>query len=713
MTDAIKPIIGTLDDDVLQGGRGHEVFSGRAGDDLIYANNGHDLAYGGLGDDTIYGESGNDELWGSGGPSYVNLAAVTITEDYQGQVIFEGETAGYRNSLGSYKVDENGNIYDVQFHFANASLQGSGGDLIGGVSSSELELNAGDQIGFFIVANGYSYNNGYAGMDFDNGQLVFRNSDGSNASLNSTNPQLWYIGTDDQETQIVYHTYHTAAGVDGNDYSLNPDGILHTVGLLNTDAGEITLGFEDLYNGGDRDFDDSIFTVDIGQSNARVLDPNVSQGSGPDDVEYYYAYGTDGQLGRYDLDGNLIMITNQNDYIDGGNGNDVIHGRAGHDKLYGGSGNDDIYGGSGNDIIEGGYNNDTIEAGSGNDTVKGDSGHDVIHGQTGDDVIYGGTGSDHIYGGSDADSLYGESGNDHIDGGSGNDYLSGSLGNDHLYGQSGSDTLHGGGGNDRLEGGSDDDIIYGDDGQDNIDGGSGNDTIYGGNGNDSIDGRSGNDIIYAGDLNDVVRAGTGNDYIDAGSGNDKIYAGSNDDFIISGTGRDVVDGGSGIDTVSYLAIDSAINVDIHRKKVTGGDSDTLKSIENVIGTNYNDTFRGNRLDNDLNGAGGNDFIRGMTGQDTLTGGSGKDTFFWKQSDVDSNIDSILDFALDEDSLQFDLNSSLASLDIDQWLNFTTDGTNTSLTADFDADGDFSNATTFVELENISVNSLNDIQIAVA
>lgn len=661
ISDAIKPIIGSQADDVLRGGRGNEVFSGRAGDDVIYANNGHDIAYGGVGDDTIYGQSGNDELWGSGGPCYINLAAVTITEDYQGSVTFENESAGYRNSLGSYKVDENGNIYDVQMHFANASLQGSGGNLVGGVSSSELELNAGDQVGFFIIANGYSYNGGYNGMDFDNSQLVFRNADGSNASLASNNPKLWYIDSDNQEVQLKHHTYHTAAGVDGDDYSLNADGIAHTVGLLNSNEGKLTLGFEDLYNGGDRDFDDSVFTVDIGQTNARILDPSINQGNGGDDVvaQYYYAYDADGQLGRYDQDGNLIKITNQNDYIDGGNGNDVIHGRAGHDELYGGGGNDEIYGGSGNDIIEGGYNNDTIEAGSGNDNVKGDSGHDVIHGQTGDDVIYGGSGNDHIYGGNDTDTLYGDSGNDEIDGGTGDD------------------------------------------------------VIYGGRGNDVIEGRSGNDTIDSGDHHDTIRAGTGDDTLYGGSGNDNLYGGSDDDFIVSGSGRDVVDGGSGIDTVSYLATESAVNVDIHRKKVTGGDSDTLKSIENAIGTNYNDTFRGNRLDNDLNGAGGNDFIRGMTGQDTLTGGSGNDTFFWKQSDVDSAIDSILDFSLNDDALQFDLSASLASLDVDQWLNFTTDGTNTSLTADFDADGDFSNATTFVELDNVSISSLNDIQIAVA
>ena len=428
---------------------------------------------------------------GSGGPSYINLAAVTITEDYAGRVIFDGETAGYRNSLGSYKLDENGKMYDVQMHFANASLQGSGGDLVAGESASELELSAGDQIGFFIVSNGYSYNNGYAGMDFENGQLAFRNADGSNASLESSNPQLWYIGADNQEVQIKYHTYHTAAGVDGNDFSLNSDGLAHTVGLLNSDAGSLTLGFEDLYGGGDLDFDDSIFTIDIGQSNARVLDPNLTQMDGHDGPDYIYAYDTDGQLGRYDHDGNLLMVTNQNDDIYGGNGNDEIHGRAGHDLLSGGSGNDEILGGSGQDVITGGSGSDVIEAGSGNDEVNGNSGHDTIYGQTGTDVIHGGSGSDHIEGGSGNDTLYGDSGNDHIDGGSHDDLIVGGTGNDQLFGQSGADKLYGDNGNDLIEGGSDNDLLYVGYGNDNIDGGTGDDVIYGNQGNDVIEGRSG------------------------------------------------------------------------------------------------------------------------------------------------------------------------------------------------------------------------------
>ncbi len=52
---------------------------------------------------------------------------------------------------------------------------------------------------------------------------------------------------------------------------LNRDGIVHTVGLVDANAGKVKLGFEDLNGGGDRDFDDAVFSVDIGNANVNVL----------------------------------------------------------------------------------------------------------------------------------------------------------------------------------------------------------------------------------------------------------------------------------------------------------------------------------------------------------------------------------------------------------------------------------------------------------
>ena len=110
-------------------------------------------------------------------------------------------------------------------------------------TTSDLSMQAGDQLGFFIVANGYSYNNSYSDMNFNEGQLEFRNADGSIATINSVNPSLWFVDTDGSETKLVYNSYHTAAGVESGNYQLNPDGIAHTVGTRRHRCGFDHAGF--------------------------------------------------------------------------------------------------------------------------------------------------------------------------------------------------------------------------------------------------------------------------------------------------------------------------------------------------------------------------------------------------------------------------------------------------------------------------------------
>lgn len=636
-TAPIHPVIGTGNSETIQGTNMSDVISGRGGDDTIFAKNGHDEVWGGGGDDLMYGDSGHDVMYGGGGPNYVQPTTITITDDYPVRVIFEGETAGYRNSFGYYKVAEDGTIGSVDFIWENASLQGSGGDLISGVSDEYLDVGAGDQIGFFIVSNGYSYN------DFDalgDGSLEYRNTDGSTATLTSTAPKLYHVATDGTETEIRVHSYHTAGY--GDNVALNPDGILHTTGVLKTDMGTLTLGFEDLYNGGDMDFDDSVFTVDIGTANAQVLNAHYQSLSGSVD-------------GDGDDDGATPppVVTDENDVIYGGTGNDEIHGRAGNDYLAGESGSDEIHGGSGND---------TIYGGSSNDIIFGNSDDDIIYGESATDTISGGSGNDYIDGGTGSDTLTGDSGDDYIVGGSGSDELFGSSGNDELHGGSGRDELHGG---------------------------SQNDTLYGDSGSDILDGNSGDDLLYGGSGADTLNGGSGNDYFQTGSS------------------RDVVNGGSGIDTVDYSWLTSTINIDLHSKRTTGGDSDTLVSIENAIAGSNDDWLRGDFRDNDLNGGAGNDYIRGTKGTDNLTGGSGDDTFAWVFKDVAGSVDTISDFSFDDDIIEFDLGLG-SSENMEDWFSLVELETSTVVYFDYDGVGEGSEMVAFVELSNVTGLEITDI-----
>jgi Ca2+-binding RTX toxin-like protein len=58
-----------------------------------------------------------------------------------------------------------------------------------------------------------------------------------------------------------------------------------------------------------------------------------------------------------------------------------------------------------------------------------------------------------------------------------------------------------------------------------------------------------------------------------------------------------------------------------------GFKDSLKGIEDVIGTRFSDTLCGNRHDNVLNGLSGNDLLIGARGNDTVLGGQGNDSLF--------------------------------------------------------------------------------------
>ena len=697
MSNAIKPVIGTSGDDVITTGVGSQVISAGGGDDIAYSGSGTDEIIGGSGNDLLYGESGNDVLWGGGGPKYIKLNQLEINTDYEGSIVFEGETAGYRNTLGSYKIDENGDIIDVVFHFTNASSNGSGGTLTPGVSSSNLSLTAGEQVGFFIVANGYSVNNSYQGLDFDTGQLVFRDSLGNIANIDDSNPTLWFVALDGSETQIQTNKYHSADG-QISDYNLNPDGISHIVGLMSPPDGYIRLGFEDLYNGGDLDFDDCVFTAYIGTSNTVLpASPPSSGGVLEDDDELHGGSGNDQLHGRAGDD--LLYGENGSDYIYGGSGVDTAYGGSGSDYIEGGSGDDSLFGGNGHDEIIGGSGDDTIYGDSGNDQLTGNSGNDTIFGGTGADIIEGGGGDDVIDGGSSQDTINGGSGADTIDGGSASDTINGGSGADIIDGGSGYDIINGGSGADIIDGGS---------GHDTIIGGSDADTINGGSGSDTIKGGSGADIIYGGSGSDDITGGSGDDYINGGSGRDVLHGGSGNDTFITGSGRDTVNGSSGSDTVSYAETTSGVNIDLHGKRTTGGDSDTLLSIENAIGSDFADYIKGTGGDNELAGGAGNDLIRGVRGNDTLTGGLGEDTFTWKESDLSGYLDTITDFDASDDILQFTLTEDFSLSNVSDWLNLVEVDGNTIVQIDLDGTGGNYGFSNFVVLENI--DDLNLLQL---
>ena len=113
----------------------------------------------------------------------------------------------------------------------------------------------------------------------------------------------------------------------------------------------------------------------------------------------------------------------------------------------------------------------------------------------------------------------------------------------------------------------------------------------------------------------------GDDFIDGLGGNDVI------------AGADRLVGGDGIDTLDYSSSFSAVSVNLATGELSGGDAqgDTISGFENVIGSDEDDTVRGDGGANSLSGGRGNDVLAGGLGRDELTGGTGADHFVFSST----------------------------------------------------------------------------------
>ncbi|ACS78859.1 FecR domain-containing protein [Maridesulfovibrio salexigens] len=364
------------------------------------------------------------------------------------------------------------------------------------------------------------------------------------------------------------------------------------------------------------------------------------------------------------------------DYYDGRGGDDYIDGKEGNDTLKGGDGNDIIYGNIGDDLIEGGSGADTLDGGDGQDIFRyseaeGLSGEELQSFSSADDTLdfsgenfsetaifaaieandYTGTnvtmGTTPVFVFDAGGKLWYDSNG--VDAGghtlitkvSGDAVVASDLTVDGAAieeavqwetGAESGETWVGTSKTDYYNGAGGDDSISGKQGVDTLFGGLGDDIIDGGNGADSIDGGGGNDTIYG---------GQNADYIDGGADNDLIYGGQNGDTMI---------GGEGNDTVSYEG-GSAVQVNLADGTVSGGsNTDTLVSIENVIGTDNNDALNGCDAPNSLSGGAGDDTLFGSGDADYLSGGTGDDVFSYTSSA--EGRDTIADFVSADDSFYF-------------------------------------------------------------
>ena len=291
--------------------------------------------------------------------------------------------------------------------------------------------------------------------------------------------------------------------------------------------------------------------------------------------------------------------------------------------------------GDGNDVMSGGAGDrDLIEWFGRTNPITATMAGGADDGQTGEfDNVGADLGDiEDAYGGANADTIYGTEGRNEIRGMIGNDQIFTLGGVDTIRGRQGSDTIHGGEGNDTINGG-----LHGD----TIDGGPGADftaytgapsamtvnlatgTTSGGDGTDTLSnienvtGTGRNDTLIGNDLQNLL---------DGGAGDDILRGGNNNDTLFGAGGNDSLDGEAGSDWAKYQGSPSAVTVDLAAGTATGGHgSDSLVSMEYIVGSNFNDTLSGTAGANLMNAGGGTDSMFGLAGRDKLDGQAGTDT----------------------------------------------------------------------------------------
>jgi predicted outer membrane repeat protein len=156
------------------------------------------------------------DLFLSGNTTY----SIEINADLDGAV--------FRNAVGVYEIDSEGNISNVRIIDADATDGGSG----------EIRVSQDSELGLFIIQDGADLAEELLER---RGKLWF-NEDGA------------LVVGDEVQDELIFHATRD---------DLNVDGLQHAVaGTLEGDLNRVRFGFEDLEGLGDGDYQDVVLTVE-------------------------------------------------------------------------------------------------------------------------------------------------------------------------------------------------------------------------------------------------------------------------------------------------------------------------------------------------------------------------------------------------------------------------------------------------------------------
>jgi VCBS repeat-containing protein len=621
----IPNVIGTQFADEIYGGNHDNVLSAGGGDDILK---------GGALNDTLDGGTGTDRAVYSG-----NFADYEVVQNSNGSLTITDSRGGSPDGTDTVTNVELFEFADGQKTLAEIlsvsgpSITSDGGGENAAISLAEniiavttvvaTDPDPGDTLTYSIVGG---FDSNLFTIDSQTGALSFVSApDFENPNLNGGNSDQFY------EVQVQVDDGH--GGVDTQTITVtvtnaNDNAPVFSSGAVATFA-ENAIGT--VYDADATDPDNlGALVYTLSGTDAALFDIDAATGvvtfkAAPDfenpldaDGDNVYDIDVTASDGTFSTNRNVaVTVTNvaEANVINGTPGDDTIIGTADHDIINGLKGEDWISGGAGNDTIDGGsgtddddfdlwdtvdYMEDTFAGGSQGVTVNLVTG--TATGTFGDtDTLID---MERVFGTNFADTFIGSEENEGFDPHGGVDHIDGGGGFDELM-------YHLSAGN----GGTGGIVVTFDDSTANT----GDGTVLDPFGD--TDTFTNIESIRGTQFADVVTGGLGFQRFRGLDGADRFDGGSGPERDEADYRRDVNYGGT-----------NGINADLENVDASGfglvidgfGAHDRIKDVEQILGTGFADTIRGDASSNFFWGEGGNDLLDGRAGDDRLEGNAGDD-----------------------------------------------------------------------------------------
>jgi Ca2+-binding RTX toxin-like protein len=661
--DGAMTVDGTTGNDTVFVGRGNKTINGNAGDDILIVKAAVDSTVSTLDDATlsilesirIDGGTGKDLMVGAqGNETFVVDNIGDVVEDEGGTDLVESSVSfTLANGLedltltGTEAIDGSGNESANRITgntAANILLGGAGNDTLDGGAGSDTLAGGDGSDAYFVRDAGDVVSETDATASTGGTDTVLSTLAAYTLTANVENGRIHSTTAANLTGNTLNNVLYAGAGNNVLDGGSGIDTVSYAYGLAGTTGVTVSLAVSTAQATGGSG-SDTLTSIEnlIGSAYADKLTGNADANS-----------------------------------LGGGAGSDTLDGGAGSDTLAGGDGSDAYFVRDAGDVVS--ETNATASTG-GTDTVlstlaaytlTANVENGRIHsttaanltGNTLNNVLYAGAGNNALNGGSGTDTVsyvYGLAGTTGVT-------VSLAVGTAQATGGSGSDTLTsienliGSASADKLTGNADANSLGGGAGSDTLDGGAGSDTLAGGDGSDAYFVRDAGDVVSETNATastggtDTVLSTLAAYTLTANVENGRIHSttaanltgNTLNNVLYAGAGNNALNGGSGTDTVSYVyglagASGVTVSLAVSTAQATGGSgSDTLISIENLIGSASADKLTGNSGANNLAGGSGNDTLDGGTGSDTMAGGDGNDGYFVRDAgDVVSETNAVL------------------------------------------------------------------------